>query len=458
MNDVFIIQSVRDNDQGLDLSVRWFYDDTALDDHSIRACDAAVSRTSGHGPMGRIKPGRANENPRSVIFEQRNAMFYLVGLGVSLLGSNAMTLAAGIWVKSLTGSSAAAGLVSVCIYAPSLVGPLGGLVADRTRRRRLLIAINLIMALLMLPLLAVHTADQVWLIDGAMFVYGAGLIVSGPAESALFAVMLPEAARRRFNGWRLSLQETGRLVAPLIGAGLFTVWGGGMVAALDAATFALAAVMTGLMRVVEPAPAPFRSAWRADIAAGFEHLWRSRPLRRMLVAAAIIMAASGLVVAAQYSLVSALGEPPSFLGVLSAALGAGSIAASLLSGPLLSRVGERGLVLCGLGNYALGSLLRVWGSMPGAVLGSVVLGFALPWVFLGVLNLSQRMTPDRMQGRVSAVVGLALFGPQAPMQALGSLAITQVSYRVLYVGTALVALLTALWLARGTKATDAHAS
>lgn len=40
-----------------------------------------------------------------------------------------------------------------------------------------------------------------------------------------------------------------------------------------------------------------------------------------------------------------MGEPPSFLGVLNAALGAGSIAASLLSGRLLARMGERRLVL-----------------------------------------------------------------------------------------------------------------
>lgn len=81
--------------------------------------------------------------------------------------------------------------------------------------------------------------------------------------------------------------------------------------------------------------------------AGFRHVWRNG----LLVAATIIMAVSGLVVAAQYSLVTAVGEPPSFLGVLSDALGAGSTTASLLSGRLLARVGERGLVLWGLGYY-----------------------------------------------------------------------------------------------------------
>ena len=55
--------------------------------------------------------------------ERRNGRLYLAGLAVSVIGNNAMSLAAGIWVKSLTGSSSAAAVVSVCVYAPSLAGP-----------------------------------------------------------------------------------------------------------------------------------------------------------------------------------------------------------------------------------------------------------------------------------------------------------------------------------------------
>ncbi len=61
-----------------------------------------------------------------------------------------MSLAAGIWVKSLTGSSSEAALVSVCVYAPSLAGPLAGVVADRVRRRRFLVCLNLVSAALVL--------------------------------------------------------------------------------------------------------------------------------------------------------------------------------------------------------------------------------------------------------------------------------------------------------------------
>lgn len=71
-----------------------------------------------------------------------------------------MARAAGIWVKSLTGSSGAAGLVAVCIYAPSLLRSVAGVVVDRVRRRPFLIVVNMASAVAVLPLLLVRSADQ----------------------------------------------------------------------------------------------------------------------------------------------------------------------------------------------------------------------------------------------------------------------------------------------------------
>ena len=81
--------------------------------------------------------------------------------------------------------------MSVCVYAPSLAGPLAGLAADRVRRRRFLIWLNLVSAALVLPLLAVSGPGSIWIIFAVMTWYGIHLrTLSRPAESALFAVML----------------------------------------------------------------------------------------------------------------------------------------------------------------------------------------------------------------------------------------------------------------------------
>jgi MFS family permease len=383
--------------------------------------------------------------------ERRNGRLYLTGLAVSVIGDNAMSLAAGIWVKSLTGSSGEAAFVSVCAYAPSLAGPLAGVVADRVRRRRFLVWLNLVSAALVLPLLAVSGPGSVWIIFAVMTWYGIHLTLSGPAENALFAVMLSRELRQELNGWSLGFQEAGRLVSPLFGAGLFALVGGGIVSVFDAITFVIAAVTLSRIRLREARPVPQPRHWRADLLAGFRHIRRTPELRRLLLAASVVMSFSALLVAAQYSLVQGVGEPPSFLGVFSAGLGAGSIVASLASGRLLRSVGERWLAVLGMANFALGSAMRATGWLPLAIAGSVVLGFALPWLFLALLNLAQRCTPPELQGRVSAAVTLAFFGPQAPLQALGAVAIRYATYQQLYLAGAAVAVATAIvytWMSR----------
>ena len=88
--------------------------------------------------------------------------------------------------------------------------------------------------------------------------YGIQLAVSDPAENALFAEMLPPGLRQRLNGWRLGLQETGRLVAPLFGAALFASAGGGSVAAFDSATFVVAALSIARLGCANRRPVPGR--------------------------------------------------------------------------------------------------------------------------------------------------------------------------------------------------------
>jgi Na+/melibiose symporter-like transporter len=384
-------------------------------------------------------PVREAAAPAVTATDRRNARLYLVGLATSLLGDSAMSLVAGIWVKSLTGSSAEAGLVGACMYLPSLFGPAAGLLADRVPRRRLLLVLNAASAVIVLTLLAVRSAAEVWLIFCVMIWYGVNLAASDPAENALFAEMLPLDLRQRLNGWRLGLQETGRLVAPLFGAAMFALIGGGSVAAFDSATFVVAALTVAGLRL-RPSPArPAATNWRADLLAGLVHVRRTPQLGRLLVTGGFVIVLSGLLVAPQYSLIQAIGEPPAFLGVLSACLGAGSVVASLVSSRLLRWLGEDRLAIFGMINFVVSAGLRATGNLPGAVIAALVGGFALPWTFLAILSLAQRLTPLDLQGRVSALVSLVLFGPQAPMQALGSLAIRYLTYRQVYLAGAALA-------------------
>jgi hypothetical protein len=83
-----------------------------------------------------------------------------------------------------------------------------------------------------------------------------------------------------------------------------------------------------------------------------------------------------------------------------------------------------------------------------------VLGFALPWTVVAVINISQRLTLSELQGRVAAAMIFLLFAPQPLAQAAGSAIIGQVSYRAVYLGAAIAWLATAAWL--GARARSAR--
>ncbi len=394
----------------------------------------------------------ARARTQSVTPQQRdavagsNARWYFSGLAASLLGNSAMSLVAGVWVKSLTGSSAQAGLVSACAYAGTIGAPIAGVIADRVARVRLLLWLNLLAAVTLVPLMLVTSRAQVWIVFAVMAAYGIGATLMDPAEDALFAQMFTAEFRRRMIGWRLATQETGRLAAPLLGAGLFVLVGGRAVAALDAVTFLVAAAVTTRLRVDRTPPSRSPEGLTAALGAGGRHVLATPTIRAVAIAATAAMALSGIGVASQYSLVQGVGQRPAFLGVLSALLGAGSIIASLTASRMIARGGERSLTVIGLVNFAAGNLLRANHSLAAALLGSFVLGFALPYVFLATLNAAQRATPNELQGRVSAALTFALFAPQPLTQAIGSALVVHTSYVVIYAGSAVASLGIAGWL------------
>jgi len=114
------------------------------------------------------------------------------------------------------------------------------------------------------------------MVYAAMLVYGAALVLIGPAESALFAALFPLEVRRHVNGFRLALQEGAKVVAPVAGTALFVLLGGGAVAVLDAATFALAAGALLCLRMSDPRPVRSGVGFRRELGAGFAFI-RGRP-------------------------------------------------------------------------------------------------------------------------------------------------------------------------------------
>lgn len=360
---------------------------------------------------------------------------YLTGVVVSGFGTTAMWLVSGIWVKSLTGSDGLAALTAFALWAPALLGPLLGTLADRVRRRPLLITLDLVAAAVLPALLWVTSADRVWLLFAVLVLYGAQGAVHDAAEQALLATGFAKERLGSVNGWRMTAGESMKLIAPLVAAGLFARYGGGPVALLDAATFALAAAAFAAMRVREERPAPAareRGAWRRETAEGVRLLAASPVLRPLVATGAFTMLLAGVNGAAVYAVVDqGLGRPPAYAGVLYAVQGAGSVLAGLTTGPLLRRIPERLLAAAGLALFAAAAGVRALPYEATALAASAVIGLGMPWVLVAAMTAVQREAPAEAVGRIAATANTALFVPNAVALAAGAALVTTVDVTLL---------------------------
>jgi MFS family permease len=383
----------------------------------------------------------------SRVLALRDARLYLAGQALSIFGDTALWLAAGIWVKTLTGSNTAAGLVFFAISLPLMLAPLAGLLVDRVRRRPLLIATNLATGAMVLALLAVHDRGDVWLVYLVMLVYGVAYAVLGSGQSALLTLLLPDELLAYGNGALLTIRQGLRLVAPLAGAGLFAWRGGGFVAVVDAVTFLVAAATLARVRVVEQAPEPVKRRWRAELAAGVRHVARTVVLRQVVVAAAVTVVVFGFSETLVFAVVDrGLERPPSFLGVLLTVQGVAGLAGGLTAAPLIRRVGEGCLAGAGIAMVAVASPLLALSSPPAVFLGVGLFGGSMPWILVSAYTLLQRKTPAQLQGRAFAALDTMVGAPQTAAIALGAVLVAVVDYRALLVMLAVAAASAGGWL------------
>ncbi|MFH8611312.1 MFS transporter [Streptomyces sp. NPDC018029] len=365
------------------------------------------------------------------VLRDRNAGLYLGAVVVSGFGSSALWLASGIWVKELTGSDGLAALCQFALWAPTLVGPLLGTLADRTRRRPLLVTANLALAALLLSLFTVDTAGRLWILFAVLLVYGACGVVTDAAEAALVATAVDKDLLGDFNGLRMSANEGMKLVAPLAGAGLFAAYGGARVALLDAVTFVLAAGMFALLRVREGVPAPDPTPLRVRTAEGARYLWHHERLRPLVVAAGLTMLTSGISGALVYAVVEGLGRSPAYTGVLYVVQGVGSVAVGVASGTLMRRFGARRFGGAGIALTGAAAALTALPHDAAVLAGSLANGIGLPCALIAGLTAVQRETPDALLGRAAATANTLMFTPTALGIAAGAALVESIDFHVL---------------------------
>ncbi|MFG3551108.1 MFS transporter [Streptomyces sp. NPDC047725] len=393
--------------------------------------------------------------PVTRVLRDRDAGLYLAGVVVSGFGTSALWLASGVWVKDLTGSDGLAALCMLAMWAPTLAGPVLGTLADRVRRKPLLIATSLLMAGLLLSLFAVDSPATLWLLFAVLFVYGAAGVVHEAAESALVAAAVDARLLGDFNGLRMTANEGMKLVAPLAGAGLYAAYGGPGVALLDAATFVLAAGVYAALRVRETRPARPAADWRRRTAEGARYLWGHARLLPLVLAGGVMMLCAGVNGATAYAVVDALGHSPAYAGALYAVQGAGSVAVGLLAGPALRRLGGRRFAASGIALLAAAVALRAVPHDAVALVSGAAIGAGMPAALIAALTAVQRETPGPLLGRVTATANSLIFVPNVFGLAVGAALVELTALWVLLPVLGTVLLATAAALARRPRDTGA---
>lgn len=363
----------------------------------------------------------------------------LLGLFLTMFGDRALVLANGIWVKSLTGSNAAAGLNVLLLVAPSMVSPLFGVVVDKVRRRPFLIVLNLSCVAAIAPLFLVHDKSQVWIVYAVSFLYGIGMLLNDSAVNGVLKTMLREQQLASANGVIQTLREGMRLVVPLAGAGLFAAFGGHAVVVLDMATLLLGAGVLAALRLREPRPAPAEHRLRREMVAGMRHMFATPSLRTLVLTCSVALLVVGFGETTVFAVVDqGLHQAPAFLGVLMCTQGAGAILGGATAAHVVRRCGELTTAAFGFALFGAGYALMMLAYLPSVLLGCVVAGVGLPWILVALYTLMQRQTPLRLIGRVATTAEVLIGGPQTLSIALGAILITMVDYQVLLLVMAVV--------------------
>jgi MFS family permease len=328
-----------------------------------------------------------------------------VGQAVSFLGSTISIAALPYQVFHQTRSSVAVGVLGVVQLAPLLTfSILGGALADRIDKRRLLLGVTAA-AMGCSALLAVNASlsrPQVW----ALYALGAAASGTFAVSSAALRSLLPLLVNEELRPAAYALQSTygtfGMMVGPAVGGMLIGAFGLLSAYSVDVGTYGVALVAFAAIAAAPPVAAPTSGA-ASSILEGLRYL-RQHSVIMSTFGIDLLAMVFGMPRALFPALGVRLGGGPTLYGLLLSSVALGAFVASLLSG-WTSRVRHHGRAV-------LGSVV-VWGAaiaaaglvrQPAFVLAMLACAGGADMIS-GVYRsaITASVTPDELRGRISGV-------------------------------------------------------
>lgn len=404
------------------------------------------------------RPRRGQNSSLQVLREVPAFRLLLSGQLVSQLGDALNELALMWLVLELTGSAVKMGAVMIAYLIPEILFSLpAGAMVDRLDRRRVLIAADLVRAVVigMVPAMAAFG----WLrFEGLLAVSFLMSLVStffGPAKTAYIQVIVPRDLLLGANGLSQISWQAASLLGPAVG-GMAVAWmGAANVILLDAISFLVSAIMIAAIRVPgrahegegetsreegrdEPETRRTGGMW-ADVIDGLKFVVGQKALFYLIVIAWVVnFAAAPLVVLTPLFVKEVLHQGPAAFGFVNAAFSAGMLAGGFVIGSL--RSWRRtilifgGLFASGIGFAGVGLSQALWQTMA---------AFAFAGVANTIQNATfgtwlQEMVPNDKMGRVWAAVSAGVSAASPLSLAMSGLLADNLSLRFIYLGMAAV--------------------
>lgn len=359
--------------------------------------------------------------------KHKNFRYFFAGQFVSLTGTWMQTVAQSWLVYRLTGSVVLLGLIAFASQIPVfLLAPVGGAIADRYNRHKILI-ITQTAAMIFAFILAILTLTnniEVW----HLFVIAAGFGLTNafdiPTRQAFVVEMVGKDDLLNAIALNSSMFNGARIVGPAIAGILVAAVGEAWCFMINA--FSYVAVIGGLlMMTIKPVIRPRVGSTLSNIIEGFGFVARTAPIRGLLLLLGLVS-----LMGMPYSVLmpvfaeQILGGNSSTLGYLMGSSGIGALIAALI---LASRQSVFGLGRwVAFASAGLGASLILFSFSEVFWLSALLLvpvGFSMMTQMAASNTLVQAMVPDELRGRVMSVYSMMFMG-MAPLGALmaGSLA------------------------------------
>lgn len=358
----------------------------------------------------------------------RNFQLFFAGQLISLVGTWMQSLAQAWLVYRLTGSSFLLGAAGFAGQIPVfLLSAVGGTVADRHNRHRVVIATQtsaMVLALILSGLTLMHVV-RVWHIFVLASLLGIVNAFDIPARQSFLVEMVGKEDLMNAIALNSSMFNGARIIGPAIAGILVAAIGEGWCFFANGVSYIAVIVGLMLMKLKTPALAPRSGSALSNILEGFRFVRHSPAIRAILLLLGLIsLVGMPYTVLAPIFADRILHAGPRGLGTLMGATGLGAVTGALT---LASRSGVAGLGrwvgYAGAGFGVSLILFSISRSFWLSVVLVVPVGMCMMVQLASSNTLIQTMVPDKLRGRVMAVYSM-MFTGMAPFGSMlaGSLA------------------------------------